>query len=121
MVVDAKVVDDDVLERVGVENDDLFPKSRLGSLDADVLRELGLTSSTVKTNDFLFTLQLILPICDPQRSVINIHAMSLVIVIAYDMYFEVMEGKLGNGWKIVYPVDFWTFCDVLSIQTHYVC
>ena len=71
MVIDAEAVDDDVLERVGVEEDDLFPESRLGSLDADVLRKLGLTSSTVKTNDFLFFLQLILPMCDPHRSGIN--------------------------------------------------
>ena len=71
MVIDAKAVDDDVLERVGVEQDDLFPKSRLGSLDADILRKLGLASSTVKTNNFLFFLQFILPMCDPQRSGIN--------------------------------------------------
>ena len=45
-----------------------------------------------------------------------LHAMSLAIVIAYDMYLEVTEGKLDKDWKIVYPVDFWTFRDVLSIQ-----
>ena len=66
MVVDAKAVSENVLEREGVEKDDLFPKSRLGCLDADVLRELGLTPSTVKTNDSLFFLQLLLPTCDPQ-------------------------------------------------------
>ena len=71
MVVDAKAVSEDVLKREGVEKDDLFPKSRLGCLDADVLRELVLTPSRVKTNDFLFSLQLILPMCDPQRLGIN--------------------------------------------------
>ena len=71
MVVDAKAVDDDVLERVGVENNDVFPKSRLGSLGADVLRKLQFTSSAVKTNDFLFFLQYIFPMCDPQRLGIN--------------------------------------------------
>ena len=42
--------------------------------------------------------------------------MSLAIVIAYDIYLEVTEGQLDVDWKLVYPVDFWTFCDVLSIQ-----
>ena len=46
----------------------MFPKSRLGSLDVKVLKKLGLTSSTMKTNYFLFFLQLILPMCDPERS-----------------------------------------------------
>ena len=32
-----------------------------------------------------------------------LHAMSLAIVIAYDMYLEVTEGKLDKDWKIVYP------------------
>ena len=32
------------------------------------------------------------------------------------MYLEVTEGKLDIDWKIVYPVDFWTFRDVFSIQ-----
>ena len=45
-----------------------------------------------------------------------LHTISLAIVIAYDMYLEVTEGKLDKDWKIVYPVDFWTFRDVLSIQ-----
>ena len=38
------------------------------------------------------------------------------IVIAYDMYLEVAEGKLDNDLRVKYPVDFWTFQDVLSVQ-----
>ena len=45
-----------------------------------------------------------------------LHATALAIVIAYDMYLEVAEGKLDSDWKLTYPVDFWTFRDVLSIQ-----
>ena len=67
----ADAMKDDVLVREGVVGDDLFPKSWLGFLDVNVLKKLGLSSSTVKTNDFLFFLQLILPMCDPERSRIN--------------------------------------------------
>ena len=45
-----------------------------------------------------------------------LHAMALAIVIAYDIYLEVAEGQLDEDWKLAHPVDFWTFCDVLSIQ-----
>ena len=45
-----------------------------------------------------------------------LHATSLAIVIAYDMYLEVAEGKIDSEWKLQHPVDFWTFRDVLSIQ-----
>ena len=46
----------------------LFPSSRLGKLDVRVLKKMGLTSNIMKTNDFLFFLQLILPICDTKKS-----------------------------------------------------
>ena len=45
-----------------------------------------------------------------------LHATALAIVIAYDMYLEVAEGKLNSDWKVTFPVDFWTFRDVLSLQ-----
>ena len=67
----ADAVKDDVTSREGVVGDDLFPKSRLGSLDENVLKKLGLLSSTVKTNYFRFFFQLILPMYDPERSGIN--------------------------------------------------
>ena len=44
-----------------------------------------------------------------------LHAMGMVIVIAYDMYLEVSEGKLASEWKTL-PYDFWTFRDKLSKQ-----
>ena len=41
-----------MLAREGIEGDDLFPKSRLGCLDVNVLKKLGLSSSAVKTKTF---------------------------------------------------------------------
>ena len=45
-----------------------------------------------------------------------LHATVLAIVIAYDIYLEVAEGKLDSDWRLTYPVDFWTFRNVLSVQ-----
>ena len=50
---------------------DLFPKSRLGCLDVDVLRELGMNAKVMETDNFLFFYQLILPICDTKKSGID--------------------------------------------------
>ena len=50
---------------------DSFPKSRLGCLDVDVLRELGMNSKVTETDNFLFFYQLILPICDTKKSGID--------------------------------------------------
>ena len=49
-------------------DDSLFPENRLGCLDGTVLKRLGLTSSRMKTNDFLFFYPLVLPICNTERS-----------------------------------------------------
>ena len=45
-----------------------------------------------------------------------LHATALAIVVAYDIYLEVAEGKLDKDWELEHPVDFWTFRDVLSVQ-----
>ena len=45
-----------------------------------------------------------------------LHATSLAIVVAYDIYLIITEGKLDEDWRVSSPVDFWTFGDVLSIQ-----
>ena len=45
-----------------------------------------------------------------------LHTTSLAIVVAYDIYLEITEGKLNEDWRGSFPVDFWTFRDVLSIQ-----
>jgi len=45
-----------------------------------------------------------------------LHITSLAIVVAYDIYLEVCEGKLDEEWKVNHPADFWTFRDILSIQ-----
>ena len=44
------------------------------------------------------------------------HGKALAIVVAYDMYMEVAEGNINIEWKVENPVDFWTFCEQLSIQ-----
>ena len=44
-----------------------------------------------------------------------LHAMGLAIIIAYDMYLELSEGKLASEWKTL-PCDLWTFCNKLSKQ-----
>ena len=44
-----------------------------------------------------------------------LHGMGLAIVIAYDMYLELSEGKLASKWKTL-PCDFWTFRNKLSKQ-----
>ena len=44
-----------------------------------------------------------------------LHSIGLAIVIAYDMYLELSEGKLASEWKTL-PCDFWTFRDKLSKQ-----
>ena len=52
--------------------DNLFPESRKGSLDKDMLIKLGLNPDRMKDDlgrpDALFFFQLLLPICDPAQS-----------------------------------------------------
>ena len=45
-----------------------------------------------------------------------LHITSLVIIVAYYIYLEICEGKLDGELKVNYPVDLWTFEDILSIQ-----
>ena len=52
----------------GVTDSNLFPDDSRGCLDIKVLKKLGLNSQVMKTNDFLFFYQLILPICDTEKS-----------------------------------------------------
>jgi hypothetical protein len=54
--------------RSGASHDNMFPDSRKGSLDADVLRKLGMTKKRMDEKDALFFYQLILPICKPSNS-----------------------------------------------------
>ena len=45
------------------------------------------------------------------------HGKALVVVIVYDVYLDVAEGKADPEWKVENPIDFWTFCDILSTQS----
>ena len=54
--------------RDGSTRDNLFPSTRKGQLDAELLKTMGLTKERMTTGDALFFHQLLLPICDPKRS-----------------------------------------------------
>jgi hypothetical protein len=45
-----------------------------------------------------------------------LHGKSLAVVVAYNLYLDVAEGKLDLAWEIDEPVNFWTFREKLSIQ-----
>jgi hypothetical protein len=45
-----------------------------------------------------------------------LHAFSLAIVTAYDMYLKVAEGKLNPAWQVEKPMDYWHFGEKLSEQ-----
>jgi hypothetical protein len=45
-----------------------------------------------------------------------LHGKALALVVAYDMYLEVAEGKLMPEWKVEEPLDFWRFREQLSKQ-----
>ena len=57
--------------RRGATTSNLFPEEMKGSLDADMLKKLGLTADKVKNLDALFFFQLILPLCDTKKSGID--------------------------------------------------
>ena len=57
--------------RHGATTSNMFPKEMEGCLDADILRKLGLTKGRIEMRDSLFFYQLILPICNTQRSGIH--------------------------------------------------
>jgi hypothetical protein len=54
--------------RQGATGDDMFPQSRKGKLDADLLEMLGLTKERMVKGDALFFHQLLLPMGDPKMS-----------------------------------------------------
>ena len=52
----------------GEDTKNLFPDERNGSVDADILRKLGMTNEMMENVDTLFFFQLLLPICNPSQS-----------------------------------------------------
>jgi hypothetical protein len=62
---------DDVSFRSGASPENLFPKTRQGCLDAELLKKMGLTEARMANEDALFFLQLLLPMCDPAKSGID--------------------------------------------------
>jgi hypothetical protein len=45
-----------------------------------------------------------------------LHGKALGLVVAYNMYVEVAEGKLKPEWKVEEPLDFWRFREQLVKQ-----
>ena len=60
--------DGEAKPRSGATPENMFPESRQGCLDAELLKKLGLTARRMQEQDSLFFLQLLFPICDPKRS-----------------------------------------------------
>ena len=54
--------------RDGASKAEPFPESRRGKLDEHLLSQLGLTPEWMRTCDALFFYQLLLPMCDPNKS-----------------------------------------------------
>lgn len=54
--------------RSGATTANMFPSSRSGCLDTKKLQQLGMTRNRMQQEDALFFLQLLYPICDPERS-----------------------------------------------------
>ena len=54
--------------RHGATTTNMFPEGTEGSLDANILKKMGLTKSRMQSMDALFFLQLILPICNTELS-----------------------------------------------------
>ena len=59
---------DPTLFRQGATKDNLFPESRRGKLDKDLLKKMGLTKERMQDRDALFFYQLLRPIGDPSKS-----------------------------------------------------
>ena len=50
-----------------------------------------------------------------------LYAVGFSVVVAYDIYLELLEINTEEDWKLVHPVDFWKIIDFLSIQTFNYC
>ena len=54
--------------RSDATKNNLFPESRRGCLDAELLEKMGLTREKMQMGDSLFFYQLLFPICNPKKS-----------------------------------------------------
>jgi len=64
----AEKIGDGTARRGGAEVEDMFPASRKGSLDAEVLKRCGLSTTRMVNEDALFWFQMLLHIGDPTKS-----------------------------------------------------
>jgi hypothetical protein len=74
----------------------MFPNARLGYLDVDVLKKLGMSKNRMDTRDFLFFYQLILPICAISKSgIVNDTRLSYYSNV--EEWSNIYACKLGLG------------------------
>ena len=97
--------------RGGATRENLFPSDRQGSLDADLLRKLGLTTQRINDQDALFFYQLLLPMVDPKRSGIvddPRHAYYTIknqLTNKYALLDRNLDGAYGHQWKPTPPME----------------
>jgi len=96
---------DEPICRAGATRTGMFPESRKGSLDKDVLSRLGMTADRMSNEqgltDALFFYQLLPPICDTkkQSEVTNDPRKSFYYDVSkYSNLYALSELELGNGY-----------------------
>jgi len=84
-------------------NDDIRPKERKGSLDAEALKRYGMTADRLRDNP-LFIWQLLYPICDPRRSgIVDDKRMPFFSAIApHTNAYATAEKGWGGGYGHAY-------------------
>ena len=94
--------------RDGATRENVFPESRVGSLDVDLLKKMGLTAERVTECDALFFHQLLLPICDPKKSGIEDDPRKgyYDAVETFSNTYAFGELKMGNSYGHIFkPVS----------------
>jgi hypothetical protein len=104
--------------RCGASSANMFPASRQGCLDANLLRKLGLTKKRVTEQDALFFYQLLLPLCDTRRSgITNDKRMSFYSEVesfsnAYALSIG-LGGSYGHTFKLLKVIELIHFDGVI--------
>ena len=93
--------------RSGAEVEDMFPESRKGSLDAEVLKRCGLSTDRMINEDALFWFQLLLPIGDPSKSGIDgdQRAAFYSDLVRFTAIYQAANGIGGTYGNKVRPIE----------------
>ncbi len=90
--------------QLGATREDLYPASRKGCLDIDLLKKCGLTKQRMQKGDALFFYQLILPMCDPSKSGIeddpcmSFYVPASTLTNKYATVDKQLDGNYGHRW-----------------------